>query len=138
MRRSRDVLMGCRSNKTSRRCTTETSWQRSIETSMGVSLETYLRRCWDVQRDVLTTSPQRLATGWVVSERNTVIATSINKLCCLKLYLWANYLAQSWLVFIISFMLQTQLVKIGPMQGSGFIYGFISRLFKNESSSITY
>ena len=79
--------MGCRSNKTSWRCTTETSWQRSIVTSLGVSFETYLRRCWDVQRDVLTTSPQCLATGWVASERNTVITTSINKLCGLKLYL---------------------------------------------------
>ena len=52
-------------NKTSRRGTTETSWRRSTETSLGVSFETYLRRHWDVQRDVVTTSPRRLVVGWV-------------------------------------------------------------------------
>ena len=46
-------------NKTSWKRTTETSWRRSTETSLGVSFETYLRRHWDVQRDVITTSPQR-------------------------------------------------------------------------------
>ena len=30
---------------------------------MGVSFETYLRRRWDVQRDVTTTSPRRLVAG---------------------------------------------------------------------------
>ena len=49
-----------------RRDTTETSWQRSIETSLGVSFGTYLRRRWDVQRDVVTTPPQRLTAGWVI------------------------------------------------------------------------
>ena len=53
-------------NKTSWRCTTETSWRRSTETSLGVSFETYLRRCWAVQRDVVTTSPRRLVAGWDV------------------------------------------------------------------------
>ena len=48
------------------RRTTETSWRRSIETSLGVSFETCLRRCWDIQSDVITTSPQRLVAGWVV------------------------------------------------------------------------
>ena len=52
-----------RSNKTSWRRTTETSWRRSIETSLGVSFERYLRRCWDVQKDVTTTSPRRLNAG---------------------------------------------------------------------------
>ena len=32
---------------------------------MGASFETYLRRHWDVQRDVVTTSPRRLVAGWV-------------------------------------------------------------------------
>ena len=55
-------------NKTSWRRTTETSWQRSTETSLGVSFETYTRCHWDVQRDVATTSPWRLVTGWVGSD----------------------------------------------------------------------
>ena len=31
---------------------------------MDVSFETYLRHCWDVQRDVVTTSLRRLVAGW--------------------------------------------------------------------------
>ena len=53
-------------NKTSWRRTTETSWRGSTETSLGVSFETYLRRRWDVQRDVVTTSPRRRFAGWEV------------------------------------------------------------------------
>ena len=52
-------------NKTLWRRTTETSWRRSTETSLSVSFETYLRRHWDIQRDVVTTSPRRLVSGWV-------------------------------------------------------------------------
>ena len=52
-------------NKKSWRCTTETSWQRSTETSLDASFETYLRRHWDVQRDVVKTLPRRLVAGWV-------------------------------------------------------------------------
>ena len=55
-----------RSNKLLWRPTTETFWRRSIEPSLGVSFGTYLRRRWDVQRDVVTTSPGRLNAGWVV------------------------------------------------------------------------
>ena len=36
-----------------------------IEMSLGVSFGTYLQRRWDVQRDVLTMSSQRLVAGWV-------------------------------------------------------------------------
>ena len=53
------------SNKTLWRRTTETSWRRSTETSLGVSFETYLRRRWDVQRNVVTTWPRRPVAGWV-------------------------------------------------------------------------
>ena len=53
-------------NKTSWRRTTETSWQRSSKTSLGVSFETYVQRRWDVQRDVVTTSPRRLVAGWAI------------------------------------------------------------------------
>ena len=53
-------------NKTSWRRTTETSLRRSTETSLGVSFETYLRRRWEVQRDIVTTSPRRLVAGWVL------------------------------------------------------------------------
>ena len=31
---------------------------------MSVSSETYLRRHWDIQRDVVRTSPRRLVAGW--------------------------------------------------------------------------
>ena len=44
-----------RSKKMLWRRTTETSWQRSTETLLSVSFETQLRRCWDVQQDVITT-----------------------------------------------------------------------------------
>ena len=46
------------------RSTTDTSWPRSTETSLGISFEMYLRRLWDVQRDLATTSPQRLVARW--------------------------------------------------------------------------
>ena len=53
------------SNKMSWRQTTETSWRCSTETSLGVSFEKYLRRRWDVQRNIFTTSSRRLIAGWV-------------------------------------------------------------------------
>ena len=53
------------------------TWQRSIETSLGVSFETYLRRHWDVQRDVAATSPRRLNAGWVIPEKNISIDESM-------------------------------------------------------------
>ena len=56
-----------RFNKTLGRRTTETSWRRSIETSLGASFGTYLRRRWDTQKDVITTSPGRLNAGWICS-----------------------------------------------------------------------
>ena len=55
-----------RSNKTLWKRASETSWWRSAKTSLGVSFETHLRRCWDLQRDVITTSSRRLVVGWVV------------------------------------------------------------------------
>ena len=57
-------------SKTSWRRTTETSWRRSTETSFGVSFETYLRRRWDVQKDIVTTLPRRLVAGWEVVKRH--------------------------------------------------------------------
>ena len=35
-----------------------------VPTSLGASFETYLQRCWDVQRDVVTTSLRRLLARW--------------------------------------------------------------------------
>ena len=52
------------SNKTLWRCTTETSWRRSIETLLSFSFEAYLRRRWDVQRDIVATLSWRLNAGW--------------------------------------------------------------------------
>ena len=57
-----------RSNKMSWRRTTETFWRRSTETSLGVLFEAYLRRCWGLQRNVVTTSLQRLVARWVCSK----------------------------------------------------------------------
>ena len=53
-------------NKTSWIRITEISWRRSTETLLGISFETYLRRHWDKQRDVVTTSPRRLIAKWVL------------------------------------------------------------------------
>ena len=44
--------------------TTETSWRSFIERSLSVSFETYLRRRWGVQKDVITTFSRRLFAGW--------------------------------------------------------------------------
>ena len=55
-----------RSNKTLWGRTTETSWRPSTEKSLGVSFETYVRRQWDIQRDVVTASPRHLVAGWEV------------------------------------------------------------------------
>ena len=52
--------------ETSLRRSNKTSWGRSIGTSLDVSFGTYLRRRWDVQRDVVATLPRRLNAGWVV------------------------------------------------------------------------
>ena len=52
------------------------SWRSSTETSLGVSFESYLRRQWDVQRDVVTTSLTRLVVGWV--ERGDISYQNFN------------------------------------------------------------
>ena len=73
-----------RTKKMSWRRTTETSQWRSIETSLGVSFETYLRRHWDVQRDVVTTSPRRLVAGWALSKSISITlgsSSSMNNKC---------------------------------------------------------
>ena len=43
---------------------------------MGVLFVTYLRRHWEVQRDVVTTSPRRLVAGWDIS--NLATKASLN------------------------------------------------------------
>ena len=53
------------SNKKSWRPTTETPLQRFTKKFLVVSFDMYLQRCWDVQRDVLTTSLRGLVTGCV-------------------------------------------------------------------------
>ena len=50
----------------------ERSSRLSNKTSLGVSFWTYLRRRWDEQRNVITTSTRRLVAGWVA-----VVFTSI-------------------------------------------------------------
>ena len=57
---------------------------------MGVSFETYLRRCWDVQRDVVTTSPQRLVAGWVGSLQRTSLTITYSLIGLLTLTLIAR------------------------------------------------
>ena len=65
------------SNKMPWRRSNETSWRRSIETLLGVSFEMYLRRRWDVETDVVMTSPQRFVAGRDYSWYK------INKIMCL-------------------------------------------------------
>ena len=48
-----------RSLETLSRRSNKILWRRTT-----VSFETYLRRRWDVQRDVVTTSLRRLVAGW--------------------------------------------------------------------------
>ena len=62
-----------RFNKMSWRSTTEMSLRRSTKTSLGASFETYLRRCWDVQRDVVTTSLRRLVAGCLLDKSLRVL-----------------------------------------------------------------
>ena len=50
----------------------ERSSRLSNKTSLGVSFWTYLRRRWDEQRNVITTSTRRLVAGWVA-----VVFTSV-------------------------------------------------------------
>ena len=77
LRRCRDVLMGRRHCFPLRRCRDipirprEDIPLRRLATFhwdvVGcVSFETYLQRCWDVQTDVVATSPRRLVAGWAV------------------------------------------------------------------------
>ena len=62
-----DVVTTNQWKHTSWRRTSETSWRSSTETSLGVSIERYLRRRWDVQKDVVTTLPGSLAAEWEIS-----------------------------------------------------------------------
>ena len=58
------------SHETSSRHTNKSLWRLPlwrIGDVLGVSFGTYLQRRWDVQRDVVTTSPQRLVAGWVIT-----------------------------------------------------------------------
>ena len=49
--------------------------------SLGVSFETYLRRRWDVQRDVAATSPRRLNAGWGNTNHELVSNIDVEKTC---------------------------------------------------------
>ena len=74
------------------------SWRRSIETSLGVSCETYLRRHWDVQGDVAAMSLRRLNAAWVVfSTLEKVIPKHIFVCLCQKR--WLKYYNRILLVF---------------------------------------
>ena len=46
---------------------------------MGVTFETYLRRHWNVQRDVAATSPRRLNAGWEESVKLEKVRKIIKK-----------------------------------------------------------
>ena len=73
-----------RSNKMLWRCTTERSWWRSTETSLGVSFKTYLQRRWDLLRDVLTTSCYRVGETFERLRKNQI--TSFDNLLLLYPY----------------------------------------------------
>ena len=53
--------------ETSLRHSNKAPRRRTTETSLGVSVETYLRRRWNKQRDVVTMSPQRFYVGWLLT-----------------------------------------------------------------------
>ena len=85
-----------RSNKTSWKCTTETSWRGSIDMSLGVWFETYLRCCWHVQRDVVTTSLWHLVVGWVWASKYRYYLFII-RLCLLHIYWHLSQIANLYL-----------------------------------------
>ena len=62
-----DETSSLRPHKTSAQHTNKTLWRRTTKTWLGVSFEKYLRRHWNVQRDVVTTSSRRLVAGWVAT-----------------------------------------------------------------------
>ena len=66
------------------RCTTETSWRRSTETSLGVSFKTYLQRRWDLLRDVVTTSCYQVGKIFERLRKNQI--TSFDNLLLLYHY----------------------------------------------------
>ena len=57
--------------------------------SLGVSIETYLRCCWDVQGDVVMASPGCLVVGWVNSGKKKIII--IIKILKLELVILLEY-----------------------------------------------
>ena len=64
--RRTDGAPSLRPHETSSRHTNKTSWTRTTETVLDVSFETYMQRHWDIQRDVIMTSPRRLVAGWEI------------------------------------------------------------------------
>ena len=58
---------------------------RFTETSLGVLFETYLWRCWDIQRDVVTTLARCLVAGL---ELDLLTAELFFKLCISQRYLY--------------------------------------------------
>ena len=59
---------------------------------MGVSFETYLRCRWDIQRDVVTTSPQHLVAGW-----ETSLFCNISSKASEHLFCWTSFFRKIFL-----------------------------------------
>ena len=80
-----------------RRRSNGTSLLRPLDTpstSLGVSFETYLRRCYDVQREVIKTSLRRLVAGLV----------KYTRLCCNCRRLLRWFLNQNCTMSICNFL----------------------------------
>ena len=83
---------------------------------MGVSFETYLRRRWDVQRDVAATSPRRLNAGWGNTNHELVSNIDVEKTCFFNVKLKLLFF---FLFFLSVFFSFTNIHDSHDSRGSG-------------------
>ena len=76
-----------------------------IETSLGVLFETYLRRHWNLQSDVATTSPRRLVARSVFKSCSYFFTPKIN---FENVFFWA----------IASIFIRVKLFRVYPFQSN--------------------
>ena len=69
----------------------ETSQRRSTKTLLGASFEKYVRRCWNVQREVGTTLPRRFLAECDFLFKDTVPETLHSN--CVYKFSCKNYIA---------------------------------------------
>ena len=104
-------------NKTSRRTT---------ETSLGVLFETYLRSRWDIQRDVVTTSPRRLVAGWSSIEGNHSLTLVVYLFSSVSLQLQRKISS-----FIVKIFIEIGFKEVWVFQKVFlFVFGFLFTIIK--------